>query len=360
LADADAIVADVAGAVGLAEGVSGVSAVVSALARLEPVSTRRLSRASGLPVPIVASICGELRKRRVVADERPARLTKSGRELFGGGRLALQSSSTCPECAGRAVVIRNELAPCVREVARLAKAAPSVRVELDQCHCTVETKLRRVLALHEVDALVGRRILLLGDDDLVSLAIASVVRRFGTRRSIAQLTVIDVDPDVVRFARRELARAPFPATCMAHDLREPLPTGLARSFDTVLTDPPYTVEGARLFLSRAAAAVRPGGTVLFSFGSRRAETTFEVQRDFTRMGFAVQSLAPDFNQYVGAGALAGTSHLYHLRATAEVRPVVTGRFDGPLYTADASKDTGRPRAGIVSLGLAPKNRRKGN
>jgi predicted methyltransferase len=336
LASADGILAEVAGAVGLSEGVAGVGAVLSALARLEPVATRRLSRASGLPVPIVASICGELRKRGVVADERPARLTTLGRELFGGGRLALPA----------------DLGQSIRDIARVARAAPNVRVELDQCHCTVETKLRRVLALHEADALVRRRILLLGDDDLVSLAIASVVRRFGSRATVTQLAVVDVDPDVVRFVRRELARAPFPSTCMAHDLRDPLSPQLARSFDTVLTDPPYTREGARLFLSRAAEAVRPGGTVLFSFGSRRADVTFDVQRDLAEMGFAIQSLAPDFNQYVGAGALAGTSHLYHLRATTETRPLVTGRYHGPLYTAEAGalEGTGRARAGSLASG----------
>jgi hypothetical protein len=331
----DGILDEVAGAVGLAEGATGVGAVVSALVRLEPVSTRRLSRAAGLPVPIVASICGELRKRRVVADERPARLTKSGRELFGAGRLALSSSTACNECAGRGIVVPNELAPCVRDIARVARAAPNVRLDLDQCHCTVETKLKRVLALHEADALVGRRILLLGDDDLVSLAIGSVVRRFGSRTTITQLTVLDVDPHVVRFARRELARAPFPVTCIEHDLREPLPSGLAGSFDTVLTDPPYTAEGARLFLSRAAGALSPGGTVLFSFGSRRPDTTFRVQLDLARMGMAIHGLAADFNRYVGAGALAGTSHLYILRATPALRPLVQGRFDGPLYTAEA-------------------------
>jgi hypothetical protein len=53
------------------------------------------------------------------------------------------------------------------------------------------------------------------------------------------------------------------------------------------------------------------------------------------MGFAIQSLAADFNQYVGAGVLAGTSHLYHLRATPSLTPLVTGSFDGPLYTAEA-------------------------
>ena len=66
---------EVAGAVGLAEGEPGVRSVLAALARLEPVSIRRISRTCGLPVPIVASVCGELRKRGVVAAERPAQLT---------------------------------------------------------------------------------------------------------------------------------------------------------------------------------------------------------------------------------------------------------------------------------------------
>ena len=48
-----------------------------------------------------------------------------------------------------------------------------------------------------------------------------------------------------------------------------------------------------------------------------------------------QRLSRDFNDYVGAGVLGGTSHLYHLAATSELRPLVTGSYHGPLYTADA-------------------------
>ena len=51
----DDILGEVAAAVGLAEGEHGVRAVLAALARLEPVSTRRISRAAELPVPIVAA-----------------------------------------------------------------------------------------------------------------------------------------------------------------------------------------------------------------------------------------------------------------------------------------------------------------
>jgi predicted methyltransferase len=333
LADERRIVDEVARAVGLAEGEPGVRSVLSALARVEPVAIRRLSRVSGLPVPIVASICGELRKRGVVSSARPAQLTARGRELFAGGGLRLPETA-CPTCSGRGRILPPELAPSVRDAARSARQAPAPRFDLDQCHCTVETKLRRVLAAHEADALVGRRVLLLGDDDLVSLAVESVVRRHGSARTISKLTVLDVDPAVVAFASKGLEKARFPVSCLVHDLRAPLPDALQRAFDTVFTDPPYTPAGARLFLSRAAEALRGEGDVFLSFGSKRPESTFSVQQEMLRLGFSIRALTPDFNRYVGAGALGGSSSLYHLVATSRVRPLVTGEFHQPMYTAE--------------------------
>jgi N4-bis(aminopropyl)spermidine synthase len=190
--------------------------------------------------------------------------------------------------------------------------------------------------LHEADALVGRRVLILGDDDLTSLAIERVVRRFGSRASIAQLAVVDLDPAVVGHVARELARASFPTLSVEHDVREPLPRSLRGAFDTVVTDPPYTAAGATLFLSRAAEALAgTGGDVFFSFGSRRPGAAFVVQQAISEMGFAIVRLLRDFNEYVGAGVLAGTSSLYHLSAATALRPRVTGSYEGPLYTADA-------------------------
>ena len=212
---------EVAAAVGLAEGEPGVRAVLDAVARLEPVSTRRLSRAVDLPVPIVASVCGELRKRSVVSERRPTQLTALGRTLFAAGGLGLGRVVTCPTCAGRGIPVLAELGGVAADLAVAAQSAPPPRLDLDQCHCTVGTKLRRALALHEAGALVGRRVLLLGDDDLVSVTISSLVRRFGSASAIASLTVVDVDPAVVAYVERELAGAPFPVACIQHDLREP-------------------------------------------------------------------------------------------------------------------------------------------
>ena len=113
---------EVAAAVGLAEGERGVNAVLSALARLEPVSIRKVSRATELPVPIVASICGELRKRAVVADERPAQLTPAGRALFGSGSLTLLRGNR-----GGGVSRRPSTAPSQRLDARPESAATAAR-----------------------------------------------------------------------------------------------------------------------------------------------------------------------------------------------------------------------------------------
>ena len=329
------IVREVATAVGLAEGERGVRTVLATLARLEPVSTRRISRAAELPVPIVAAVCGELRKRSVVADERPTQLTAAGRELFAGGSLRIGRPS-CAGCGGRGVVVPGELSPLVRELSKAVRGGPPARLELDQCHCTVDTKLRRLLAVHEAGALVGRRVLLLGDDDLTGLALHLLVKHHGSASTIASLAIVDVDPALISFLARELAEAPFPVTCIEHDLREPLPPELVGAFDTVVTDPPYTAAAARLFLSRAADALADGrGDVFLSYGSRRPGAAAQLQRVIVEIGFVIQRLSRDFNEYVGAGVLGGTSHLYHLAASDTLTPATSGPFAAPLYTADA-------------------------
>lgn len=317
---ADVVVADVARAVGLAEGALGVEAVVAALSRLEPVSVRVLGRAADLPVPIVAAVCGELRKRGLVAEERPVQFTVEGRRRLAHGVAAVETS--CPECGGRGIALSAQTARLRRGLAAVSELAPPPLVELDQCHCTPKTKLRRVLALHAADAINGRRILLLGDDDLISVALLRFIRQFGG--AIEELVVADIDGRLLEFIAGELDDAPFPFACVDWDVRVPRPG----RFDTVVTDPPYTAAGAKLFLARAVENLAgPGSQIFFSFGSRRPGAQVELQRAILEAGLEIRALTRDFNDYVGAGVLGGTSHLYHLALPAADRPQV-----GSLYT----------------------------
>jgi hypothetical protein len=340
--DLDEVVTDVAVAVGLAEGEAGVRDILGAVLGAEPAAVREISRLAELPVPIVAATCNELRKRGVVDNTRPVSLTADGRAAVSAGQPELHVS--CPACAGRGVVRPAELAPLAQQLELAAAGAPGAKPELDQSHCTVATKINRVLRLHAAHALAGQRILLLGDDDLVSLAIAGFAAWSGHPETIRRLAVADTDPDVLSWIGKEASRTGVRVDLIEHDLRRPLPATLATGFDVVMTDPPYTVAGAELFLSRAVAALapQPGRHVFFSFGARRPDQTSAVQLAIARMGLAVRSLTPNFNEYLGAGVLGGTSHLYHLRSTAAAAPLIAGEYDGSLYTADGRAATLRP------------------
>ncbi|HEY8777116.1 MAG TPA: bis-aminopropyl spermidine synthase family protein [Gaiellaceae bacterium] len=316
----DAVIDDVERAVGLAEGTRGVEAVVAALARLEPVSVRVLGRAADLPVPIVAAVCGELRQRGFVSEERPVQFTVGGRRRLASATTTVDTS--CPTCGGRGIALSSEVARLRRCLAAVSDAAPPPLVALDQCHCTPKTKLRRVLAMHAADAINGRRILLLGDDDLISITLLRFIRQFGG--TIRELVVADVDQRLLEFIAAELEDAPFPFECVQWDVREPR----AGRFDTVVTDPPYTTAGANLFLERAVENLAgPGAQIFLSFGSRRPGVQSALQRAIVDAGLEIRSLTRDFNDYVGAGVLGGSSHMYQLTLTTADRPQV-----GRLYT----------------------------
>ena len=340
--DVDAVVAEVAAAVGLAEGKSGVRDILNVIGRAEPVAVRALSRMAELPVPLVAAACNELRKRDVVEHTRPVRLTEQGRQAIGAGQPDLASS--CPSCDGRGLAIPAELAGLAGQLEQAARGGPDAKRELDQTHCTIATKIYRVLRMHEAGALAGKRILLLGDDDLVSVAIARFAAARGAAGAPRRLTVVDTDPDVLAWAAQQVAARGNTAEFIEHDLRRPLPESLHGSFDVACTDPPYTVAGAELFLSRAVSALdpEPGQHVFFSFGSRRPADTLRTQEIIAGLGLAIRSLWPGFNEYEGAGILAGTSNLYHLRSAAGGRPLIDGEHTGPLYTADQRAAATRP------------------
>lgn len=338
--DLDAIAAEVAGVVGLAEGAAGVRDVIRAIAWHEPVAAREISRAAELPVPIVTAVCGELRSRGVLDRSRPARLSDAARLALTATlpRLPL----TCPHCEGLGLAIPPELARLSDLLDPAAAGAPPARMELDQAHCTVATKLRRVLRMRQAGALDQASVLLLGDDDLVSVALALFQREFGG--AIRRLTVIDTDPAVLAWIGQRTQDCGLAVETIEHDLREPLPAALTGRFDVACTDPPYTVAGADLFLSRAVAALSagPGRQIFFSFGARRPEEALATQSVIAGLGLAIRSLTPNFNTYHGAGILAGTSHLYHLRTTANTTVLAQARYDGPLYTADTRPVPRRP------------------
>jgi predicted methyltransferase len=333
--DEDGLLASVATAVGLQEGEPGVRRVLSAIRRLEPAATRDVSRRTGIPVPLVAAVSNELRRRGLVTRERPSRLTERGLALLGGDPVA---DLCCPGCGGHGLLVPAVLQPVAQRLAARHDRVPRADVTLDQSHCTVATKLRRVALLLSLDILPADSLLLLGDDDLMSLAIAEAGVALG-RPLVRRLAVVDVSAELLDFIHDGLPEQPTHVDLVRHDLREPLPRRLRGRFPAAMTDPPYTAAGARLFLSRAVEGLLPGPgrSIAFSFGPKGPDDTLAVQRAIAEVGLAVQATYRNFNEYEGSGVLGGVSHLSWLVTTAVTESTVPGHFPGPLYTAQVRR-----------------------
>jgi len=342
----------IAHAARLREGPAGVEAFLRQLHRESPLPTSELARRLGWPTPVAAAVRGELERAGLV-ERTPGgvALSTSGqklaRETLG---LAAREEALCPTCAGRRIVVDPaRWGKLLAQLESVHRNNPAVDTTLDQSHGTPETALRRTLAMHQEGALEGRDVLILGDDDLVSVAIGlwrggvepgedgdTGTRRHGDEAKTRRLVVIDIDQRFLDHIAAAAQAYGFPVETIAHDLREPLPDGLRAAFDAVETDPPYTQAGLRLFLARGREALRPGmgHDVFLSYAARDPVGQRDLLQTCVEFGLAPYSVTPDFNRYVGAATLGGSSQFLHLRTTVEPGPALPEQYAGPLYTME--------------------------
>lgn len=325
----------VAASVALREGAPGVAAFLRAVARQDGAPLKALARRLGWPVPVAAAVRRELEARGYLVRRGGVRLTELGwRYVSDMLDHSASAAAFCPACNGDG--LQDPTPELVQALLRLLEHAPGVRVELDQAPCTAETALRRAALIHDRGALEGRDILLLGDDDSLSLAIPLYLAHQGRNRAVDNITVLELDPGRIAFLERTCAEIGARVTVIPHDLRDPLPDALRGRFDCFQTDPPYTVAGAALFLTRAAEALRPGpGSLGFlSYGQPATVDQFDLFREIHALGFAVKAVHRDFNTYEGASILGSTGQMIELEGLFAAPPQPTGRFTGGIYTAE--------------------------
>jgi predicted methyltransferase len=313
----------------LKEGEEAVRRVLREVYRKRKVGTKDLARATRLPVPVAAAIRRELEKMGIVARRGGAVLTEEG-ERYVREELGM-AEGRGPKMAGSGseILIPDEYTETLEKLREYSLLRPEPSPQLDQAFATPETALRRALYMLERGDLEGRDALFLGDDDFTSVA-ASLL---GVARGI---TVIDIDERLIKVIEGVSRDAGLGIECVVHDLRLPLLERLRGRFDVVLTDPPYTVPGLELFLSRGVDALRRRKTasVYLCFADKPPLEMLEVHRAITGMGLFVRELIPRFNLYEGAEMFGNMTFMARLATTEEISPVFTGVFEGKMYTGE--------------------------
>jgi hypothetical protein len=120
--------------------------------------------------------------------------------------------------------------------------------------CVPECAAARVRAAQRVLE-PGARIFLVGDDDLLSLALAHVG---------FAVTCIDIDEALIHTIRALAAQERLDVDARVLDLCRPLPEELRGAFDAAMTDPQSAPATMTAFVSRALAAVPDGAPLWVS------------------------------------------------------------------------------------------------
>lgn len=330
----NALLNEIADSVNLREGAVGVANFIRVVTLHEGAALKVVAREVGLPIPVATAVRRELEAIGYLARKGGLVLTKRG-QAFATSILDIEAAAD--DTGSNQCDVGNELPEdLVENLRALLEKAPGVRVELDQAPCTPETALRRAALMHQAGALEGRQILLLGDDDSLSLAIPLYLAHQGRTRPVDNITVLEIDPGRISFLKEKCAEIGTQATMVPHDLRDPLPADLRGQFDVFQTDPPYTVEGATLFLARAAEALRrgPGSLGFLSFGQPATVDQYAMLREMHGLGFAIKTIRRDFNTYEGASILGSTGQMFELEGLFGDAPSKPERYSGIMYTAE--------------------------
>ena len=322
----------------LAESTEGVRSILLIMYRFPSLKNKILSQKTGIAIPTLAAVRGELVKAGII--EKRNFLGKKGRKWVKTNLCLEFDYDPLPETFNASIKELPEEFSYLNKIKAYLERRPSPEFSLDQSHADTPTVLKKVLYLLKKGDIEGRKIIFLGDDDNISLAI-------GLTKLAREITVVDIDNRVLNFlsqSAEEFSLENF--SVKNHDLREKCPQDIANKYDVVIMDPPYTIEGLRLFLKRARQVLKShihingkkhpviGKKCLLSFGNKPPEEMQKVQLSVLDHGFIINEMIPDFNHYKGASIIGKFSHLYYLQSVINPSKYDFNFTSLPIYTSE--------------------------
>ncbi len=207
--------------------------------------------------------------------------------------------------------------------------------EFDQFFATEETSVSKALIIKNKGLVTGKHLLLLGDDDLVSIVLALIGEPY------AEITVFDIDTDILNAIEKISADLNLKNIRTRQiDFRKDLKSSDMNKFDVIVTDPPYTRNGISLFLNTATKLLKSSGYVYLYYGNsyKSPEKTLKIQEVISKYNFVIEDKIDKFARYYGAESIGSASSLYILKGTPFTQPVEEAILQENIYTFEDQKE----------------------
>jgi S-adenosylmethionine decarboxylase proenzyme len=238
-------------------GSDDIARVMRAL--LEYTDAWQVAGRANVPFADLVDILQKLRRYNLVEFHgSELRLTSDGEAFARELHVVRTQEVTCEHCAGSGFELGPFHDAYHRFVPLLAKRPPA-DATYDQGALTAESVFHRLALMYARGDVAGQKILLLGDDDLLSIALALTALP-------GEIVVVEIDPRLTRFIKQVARENDLDIRVIEHDVRERFSHDLRAHFDTFVTDPSETIQGLLLFVEKGLAMLAPGGGRAGYFG----------------------------------------------------------------------------------------------
>ncbi|HBT20801.1 MAG TPA: putative methyltransferase [Peptococcaceae bacterium] len=253
-------------------------------------------RLSHVPMRFLCDLCIQLIDGGLVdASDGKLKLTDKGKDLVSALEIAPIKEGICEACEGRGIDISKFYGSLGEKFSEICKDRPEAIQDYDQGYVTEATSLACVSFAWQRGDIEGKEIIILGDDDLKSIAAALT----GAPKRVLAL---DIDERLINFINEVAEREGLKnLKAVRHDLREPLRDEWLKSFDTFMCDPPESIVGLKAFVGRGLVCLKGPGSAGY-FGLTHVEASMskwaKVQRFLLDKGAVITDLRDDFSSYV--------------------------------------------------------------
>jgi len=250
---------------------------------------------SDFPVPAVFQSIRILNKLGLVSvSNKGFKLTPHGKEIAKD--LHPVEDISCFDCGGRGISLER-FSDIKKKFLKIQKRRPKPLRRFDQGYVTPITTLFRFALAYERGDIVGKDIIILGDDDLISIVL-------GISSLPKKITVVEIDKRITDFIEDIGVREGFRVDVQTFDLRHPIPKEYTKKYDTFFTDPPETLKAADAFIGRGITTLRePGSAGYFGFTRREASLTkwYDLQKMLLKYKIVFTDIIHNFSEYVNWG-----------------------------------------------------------
>lgn len=227
----------------------------------------------------------------IFVDEEGFALTERGKNTLDPN-IATFKPVKCGECFGRRFLLAGRFKEIFEEFKEITKTRPQPTFDYFQGYMDEIDVISRVAFMHYYNDLYDKDILLVGDDDLLSVALSLTYMP-------SKICVLDIDERIGNYLSQVNKEHGFDIEFRKYNVAEPLPDDLIHKFDVFSSEPLETVSGLKAFIGRGVSCLKANGVGYFGLTVAEAshEKWLKIEKLLANGNCVITDILRGFSRY---------------------------------------------------------------